>query len=309
MAAMRVYQDQIAHIVSLFITISIASALVCPGKGHAVEKLNIYVVNYPLKYFASRIAGEYATVVFPAPPDVDPAYWMPDAKTISDYQRADLILLNGANYAKWVNKVSLRRFRMVDTSAGFKEQYIETAEILTHSHGGEGQHAHEALAFTTWIDFSLASEQAGAITAALSRKKPAMKDTFQRNYRDLEKDLLKLDRDMKALLSRDSSKPFVASHPVYDYLARGYGLNIKSVHWEPDEIPTDKQLLELRDILQGHAAKWMIWEGEPIKESVERLKTMGIESLVFDPCGNVPDKNDFLQVMRRNVENLKLAFQ
>ncbi len=56
-------------------------------------------------------------------------------------------------------------------SAGFKDQYIEAAEILTHSHGAEGEHAHEALAFTTWIDFSLAAKQAKAIAQALSRKK------------------------------------------------------------------------------------------------------------------------------------------
>jgi zinc transport system substrate-binding protein len=309
MFAIRGYRNQIARIVSLFITISIASALVNPGKGTAGEKLNIYVVNYPLKYFAERIAGEQATVVFPAPPDEDPAYWMPDAKTISAYQRADLILLNGANYAKWINKVSLPRFRMVNTSAGFKDQYIEAAEILTHSHGAEGEHAHEALAFTTWIDFSLAAKQAKAIAQALSRKKPALADTFQRNYKELEKDLLKLDRDMRALVSKHPSKPFIASHPVYDYLARGYGFNIKSVHWEPDEVPDDRQLMELQNILKDHPAKWMIWEGEPAKASVERLKIMGMESLVFDPCGNVPDQGDFMAVMLRNVENLKTALQ
>lgn len=273
------------------------------------EKLTIYVVNYPLKYFAERIAGEHATVVFPAPADVDPAYWMPDAKTISEYQQADLVLLNGANYAKWVNKVSLPRFRMVNTSAGSKEQYLEAAEIPTHSHGAEGKHAHESLAFTTWIDFRLAVEQAKAIAQALSRKRPALEDILQRNYQELEKDLLKLDRDMKTLVSKDPSKPFVVSHPVFDYLARGYGLNIKSVHWEPDEVMDDRQLMELQNILKDHPAKWMIWEGEPVKESVERLKIMGIKSLVFDPCGNVPDNGDFLQVMRQNVENLELAFQ
>jgi zinc transport system substrate-binding protein len=272
------------------------------------EKMTIYVVNYPLKYFAQRIAGEKATVVFPATADVDPAYWMPDAKTISEYQQADLILLNGAHYAKWVNKVSLPRFRMVNTSAAFKDRYIEAAEILTHSHGAEGEHAHEALAFTTWIDFSLAARQAKAIAQALSLKKPALEDIFQRNYQELEKDLLKLDRNMRALISKDPSKPFMVSHPVYDYLAQGYGLNVKSVHWEPDEVPDDRQLTELRNILKDHPAKWMIWEGEPVQESVERLKIMGIKSLVFDPCGNVPDNGDFLQVMRQNLENLKLAF-
>ena len=76
-------------------------------------RLTVYVVNYPLKYFAERIAGDHARVVFPAPAEGDPAYWMPDAKTIGAYQQADLVLLNGANYAKWVKKVSLPRSRMV----------------------------------------------------------------------------------------------------------------------------------------------------------------------------------------------------
>ncbi len=290
-----------------FIYISCA-AIVWGGESPS-DKLTVYVVNYPLKYFAERIAGEHATVVFPAPDEVDPAYWMPGTKTISEYQRADLILLNGANYAKWVRKVSLPQFRLVNTSASFKDQYIETTEIVTHSHGPEGEHAHEALAFTTWIDLSLAAKHAKAIVEALSRKNPALRETFKRNYGALEKDLMSLDRDIKEIVSRDPSKPLIASHPVYDYLASRYGLNIRSVHWEPDEIPTREQWIELRDILKDHPAKWMIWEGDPIPEPVERLKTLGINSLVFDPCGNEPEQGDFLAVMQKNVENLKMVFQ
>jgi zinc transport system substrate-binding protein len=271
-------------------------------------KLIVYVVNYPLKYFAERIGGKHVKVVFSASADEDPAYWMPDAKTISEYQRADL-MLNGANYAKWVSKVSLPRFRLVNTSARFKDRYIVTAEVLTHSHGAEGKHAHESLAFTTWMDLELAAMQAKTIADAFIRKNPEQRDAFQKNYKALEKDLVALDRDIKAVVSKDPSKPLIVSHPVYDYFARRYGLNIKSVHWEPDEIPNNEQWVELRAILKGHPARWMIWEGEPIGESVERLKSIGVNSLVFNPCGNVPDRGDFLTVMRQNVENLKLAFQ
>jgi zinc transport system substrate-binding protein len=53
----------------------------------------------------------------------------------------------------------------------------------------------------------------------------------------------------------------------------------------------------------------MIWEGNPIKEPVAKLKSMGINSLIFDPCGNVPVQGDFLSVMWKNVENLKPAFR
>lgn len=274
----------------------------------ASEPLTVYVVNYPLKYFAQRIGGEHVKALFPAPRGIDPAFWIPDIQTISAYQQADLILLNGAAYSKWVDKVSLPRSKVVNTSRKFKDQYITIEGAVTHSHGSEGEHAHEGIAFTTWLDFEQAAEQVKATADAFSRKWPGLSETFEANYAALEKDLMVLDSEIKTIVSKDSSKPFVASHPVYDYLARGYGLNIKSVHWEPDEIPTDKQLLELRNILKDHPAKWMIWEGEPVKESVEKLKAMGVDSVVFDPCGNTPDQGDFMSVMRRNVEDLSRVF-
>jgi len=273
------------------------------------EKLTIYVVNYPLKYFAERIAGDHARVVFPAPAEKDPAYWMPDAATVAAYQKADLILLNGANYAKWVRKVSLPRSKMVDTSAKFKDRLITAEEVVTHSHGAAGAHAHESLAFTTWLDFDLAAKQAGLVMKALSRKKPAARDFFKKNYAALEHDLLALDEEMKRIAAKNPLSPLVASHPVYDYLSRRYGFNMRSVHWEPDEFPSDAQWSELRAILKKHPAKWMIWEGEPMKESAERLKAIGINSLVFDPCGNIPDQGDFMSVIRRNGKNLESAFQ
>ena len=297
------------RLIGKILIINITFALLAIHSSLAAEKLTVYVVNYPLQYFAERIGGEYVNVVFPVPADVDPAYWMPDMPTITAYQQADVILLNGAGYARWINKVALPRFRMVNTSARFKDKYIEAAEILTHSHGSEGEHAHESLAFTTWIDFSLAARQAKAIAGALSRKRPDLRDIFQKNYAALEQDLMMLDNTIKQIVSENRTSPLVVSHPVYDYFARRYGLNIKSVHWEPDQIPTHEQIMELNRILKEHPAKWMIWEGKPMKESAERLKAIGLDSLVFDPCGNTPDQGDFLSVMRQNFDNLKLAFK
>jgi zinc transport system substrate-binding protein len=292
-------------LIALFHPPSVASGKEAASGG----KLNIYTVNYPLKYFAERIAGDHATVVFPAPADVDPAYWMPDASTIADFQRADLILLNGANYAKWVKKVSLPRSRMVDSSAKFKSQYITAHEVTTHSHGPDGAHAHESLAFTTWLDFDFAARQAKAILKALGRKKPKLRETFQKNYAALHKDLMALDGEIKAVVSKNQTLPLLASHPVYDYLSRRYGLNLRSVHWEPDEIPGAGQWIELQRILKDHPARWMIWEAEPFRESVKRLESLGINSMVFDPCGNVPDSGDFLGKMNQNIVSLKKAFQ
>ena len=48
--------------------------------------------------------------------------------------------------------------------------------------------------------------------------------------------------------------------------------------------------------------------GDPLPESIERLRQLDIESVVFDPAGNVPEDGDFLAVMQNNVENLRSVF-
>ncbi len=290
-------------IFAIFLCVIVTSSL-----SASADRLTVYVVNYPLKYFAERIAGEHATVILPAPAGKDPAFWMPDAKTIADYQQADLILLNGANYAKWINKVALPQFRLVDTSANFKDRYIKMSNVMTHTHGPTGEHAHAGVAFTTWLDFDLAAQQAKAIASALSRKKPAPRDMFQSNYAALEKDLAKLDREIKQIVAKNPELPLIASHPVYDYLTRRYRLNLKSVHWEPHQVPDRNQWGELQVVLKRHPAQWMIWEGEPLPATVAILKSSGIQSMVFNPSANVPKQGDFLSVMRENVENLRAVF-
>ena len=288
--------------------VTMASIATSSLAGNSSGKLSIYVVNYPLKYFAERIGGEHVRVVFPAPATIDPAYWMPGVKTIAAYQQADLILLNGAGYAKWIDKASLPRSKMINTSKKFQDQYIRSEVAVTHSHGPQGEHAHEDVTFTTWLDFRLAALQAQAVAEALIRKKPDNRRLFDQNLQQLKTDLLALDSALREMVRKNPSQPIVASHPVYDYLSKGYGLNLKSVHWEPDEMPNTQQWIELQKLLKEHRAKWMIWEGTPINETMERLKSLGISSLVYDPCGNTPQEGDFLNVMHKNVENLQRAF-
>jgi len=116
------------------------------------------------------------------------------------------------------------------------------------------------------------------------------------------------DSRLLAIVAREPGKPLFASHPVYQYFTRRYDLNLEAVHWEPDETPSGEQWGELEHILEEHPAAFMIWEGEPLPATVERLNSMGLRSIVFDPCGNVPEDGDFLSTMLTNVENLKSAF-
>jgi zinc transport system substrate-binding protein len=297
---MRIYITIIAALWAVMSTSALAAG---------ENKLSLYTVNYPLHYFAVRIAGENADAVFPASADVDPAFWQPPVETIAEFQQADLILLNGAGYAKWLERVSLPRRKLVDTSSAFQDRYIHVQEGATHSHGPGGDHSHTETAFTTWLDFNQAAEQAQAIAAAMMRKRPQWKDDFAKNLAALEADLLVLDQQIKTLVAGQTDQPLLASHPVYQYFQRRYALNLVSVMWEPDEVPNETLWAGLEQTLKGHPASWMLWEGEPNPQNVQRLRSMGVESIVFNPAGNRPHEGDFLSVMQDNVHNLQRVFQ
>ncbi len=268
----------------------------------------VYTVNYPLAYFAERIAGDTVEVVFPAPADIDPATWSPDAETIADYQQADLVLLNGAGYAGWLQRATLSQSRLVDTSGALSDRLIPVDDTVTHSHGPGGDHSHQGMAFTSWLDMQFAAGQARAVFDSLVRLRPENESDYRERLHELEKDIGELDTRLKVVAERIGDQPLLFSHPVYQYLVRGYGLNGRSVHWEPDEIPGDDQWRELFELLGTHNAGWMIWEDEPLPETASRLESMGIESLVFSPCGNRPAEGSFVSVMMENVMALEQAF-
>jgi zinc transport system substrate-binding protein len=285
-------------------TLVAAAALCLSAMVQAQAPLQVATVNYPLAYFAERIGAEQVDVLFMAPADEDPAFWQPTAVQVSAYQQADVILLNGADYAKWLKKVSLPRARLVDTGKAYREQLIHT-HGPSHNHGPEGDHSHAGSAFTTWLDMQLALQQVDAITAVLVRKHADGAASFKANAAALKQDLLALDAELEQLGQQLVGKTFVASHPVYQYLSRRYQLDITELMWEPEMELGVKELSELGRVIQNKSAKWMIWEGVPSQQNQQTLAERGIQSLVYSPAGNRPDSGDWLTTMRSNIKALR----
>jgi len=300
------------RVVWMRVWLALAAVLACgpgergdevrPAGPEAGAPLVVYVVNYPLHYFAERIGGELVRVVLPAPADVDPAYWSPDAETVAAYQGADLILLNGAGYARWVERASLPRTRLVDTSASFRDRLIARDAAATHIHGPEGAHTHADLAFTTWLDPALAVLQARAVADAFAEARPEHEAAFGAGLAALEAALGELDKKLAEAAGAIGETPLLFSHPVYQYFVRRYGLNGRSLHWEPDEPPDERAWRALEELLTEHPARWMIWEATPAEATVRRLEALGVRSIVYSPCANAPGKGDFLGAMRSNTD-------
>ena len=280
-----------------------------PSSPYAPTPLVVYTTNYPLAYFAERIGGDQVEVSFPAPGDVDPAYWAPDPEVIADYQQADLILLNGAGYEKWLERASLPASKLVDTSVVVETSYVPLDDGVVHTHGPEGEHSHKGWAFTTWLDPMIAIAQAQAIQEALSELRPEVAADFRVAFEGLQADLLVLDAQLVEVGADFGDRPVLFSHPVYQYLDEHLGLNGESVHWEPGEMPTEEMWGVLATLLQSHPAELMVWEGEPLEAVKSRLAGLGLQSVVYNPCGNTPESGNYGSVMLQNLANLQAAVE
>lgn len=267
-------------------------------------KPQVYAVNYPLAWAAKQLGGDAADVHFPAPADIDPAFWEPDPETIAAYQQADLILLNGANYAKWASRVSLPQNRMLDTSKGFADKLIAVDSGPVHSHGPEGGHSHGDLAFTVWLDLRLYATQVAAIAEALIALLPEEKDAILQRRQSLVSEVMALDSKLIELGEEVNGAPVLYSHPVYQYFDRRYGLNGFALHWEPDQAPSTRDWAELDDALERHGAKLMVWEDEPTPETRNGLKQRQIQLVIIRPMGNKPENGGFGAGMADNVAAL-----
>ncbi len=276
-----------------------------PVAAAAPARPRVFATSYPLFYFAQRLAGDGAEVVFPAPPNEDPAFWRPAKEIVRQYQQADLILRNGADFEKWVNSTSLPLAPQVDTSVGFKSEWLMFAEVITHSHGPHGAHSHGNIDFNTWLDPLLAIRQADAVAAALAQLLPGREAEIQRRAQELRRGLMGLDQQLRDLSARLGKRPLLASHPVYGYLARRYQWSLASVHWEPDEPVTEAQWTAFDALRARHPGTLMLWEEEPLPAVRSELEKRGVRPVVFLTCGNRPRAGDYLEAMRHNLEELR----
>lgn len=275
----------------------------------SAEPITVYTTFHPTTYFAERIAPENVTVVNPVPAEADPATWDPADEVLAEYQAADLIVINGADFEEWVGYASLPEGRIVDTTAPIKDDLIRSEHGVTHAHGPEGEHVHEGeYDGHVWLNPLLAIQQATVIRDALLQRLPDQRETIEENFAALIADLNALDERLRTLKPRVTATTLVANHPAYDYLAGQYGWNVTSFHFEPDAMPDDEALAELRAFQQENNATLILWESEPAAPIAEAMENLfGLKSVVYAPGERVASGEDYLSVMQANLDRLEAA--
>ena len=265
----------------------------------ANQKPLAVATNYPLYYFAREIAGDAIEVQMPVI-EGDPAMWSPGGDDVSRLQAADLLIFNGAGYESWLDFTTLPANKILDTTTN-RQDLLPIEETTVHQHGPQGEHSHQGTAFTTWLDPKLAIEQARAIMHGLTQLRPESAGLFAVNFEKLEDRLEQLDQSLARVFIDLGDQPVIFSHPVYQYLQQRYGINGRSVHWEPDVEPGTRDWIDFGNLLREPPAKLVIWEAMPLNSTHDRLIEMGVQSVVFDPGANPVEPADYVELMAKNT--------
>lgn len=298
-----------------------------PGKGRAAAAGDprpapamagadvVLTTFYPTEYFAGRIAGGLVPVRCPLPAGEDPIFWQPSTEIIAEFQAAGLVVVNGAEFEKWVAVVSLPATRTVDTARGFQAEFV-THSDTTHSHGAGGTHSHRGVDGHTWLDPQNAARQAEAILGAMARRWPQHERAFRDNHARLAADLRALDARFAELAPALKRLRLAAAHPAYNYIAKRYGLTIADVDLPPDEAPTEAawaaagKVLGVGDARDGTI---VLFESEPLPEIAVTLRSRwGATAVVFSPAESLDAESraagqDYLTIMSSNLDGLSAA--
>ena len=101
-----------------------------------------------------------------------------------------------------------------------QERWIQRSSVTTINTALKENMSMVSHAPMTWLDFQLAADQATSIAKILSDRWPDHAAKIQAQLVSLRADLLQLHHSMLPIATKLDGIPLLASHPVYEYLAK-----------------------------------------------------------------------------------------
>ena len=238
----------------------------------------------PLAWIVSEIAADQVKLIPLMPEGADPATWSPDAKALETLAAADLIILNSTNLERWAQRVSLPIVKTLEVARTCKDQWLRYPEVVTHSHGPEGERSYEGVDGHTWLDPELLRLAASAIKERLVGLVPEQRTLFEQRLKVVDGVLAALAQRLIAITA-GVDVPFLESGPYWGYPCAMAGLSLRRVDLDP-EGNLDASTAELLALVTREAASGiLLWATEPSADLREGLLAQArIESVVWSPA-------------------------
>jgi zinc transport system substrate-binding protein len=288
----------------IILIVLIASLSACtPKNTENDQKIEIVVSFYVLEYLTNRVGGEFVSVTNLLPIAGEPHDYEPSTKDMVTLSKADHIFILGNRFESW--------FEDIEDSIYHKGQ-----EVLVVSEG-----IPTILNATTnqidphvWTSLKNNVLMLNTIKDYLIRIDPDRKTQYEANYQAAKVEFEALDQEFVVTLKNRVRDEFVVNHAAFGYLAKDYGLNmIPIMGIEPDAEPDASMMAQIIDIVKLYKIPYILYEDDADTEvAVTIAAETGALTGVLRPGESLNDKqikdgDDFLSIMRQNLQWLKKA--
>lgn len=306
-------------ILSIILNVSLVacvavSATACGGRANGSigpeggdGTVSVVASFYPLAFAAERVGGESVAVETLTPPGVEPHDLELTPDDLEAIAEADVVVSLGGGLQPSVEEA-------VDAeAAGIAVDVLDRLELLSAS-GEEVRNGAQAASADphVWLDPGRFADVVDRVQAALAEAEPAEASTFRANARVLRDELAALDREFRKGLAACETRLMITNHAAFGYLADAYDLELESISGlAPGSEPDPARIAELAERAREEGATVVFTEDLLSSEAAETLaEEAGLDTAVLSPLegltqAQASDGDDFLSVMRRNLETLR----
>ena len=261
-------------------------------KAEGKSKITAITSFYPLYEFTKEIGGNKVDVSLLVPQGVEPHDWEPTIRDIQKIEQADLIIINGNGFEKWVDKIDSSKVSIINSGRSFGWVTGEPTQSVDYHY---------------WLNPLSAKLQITAITDGLIEADPENADYYKNTKKDYDLKLDALHSKIKTELN-GCKKDFVAFHDAFSYFAHEYDLNQHTVIQSnsPHSEPTSKKLEDIIQLAKSLDIDIIFAEeGVGIRASQVIANEIGGKVLILSPLEIVEDDSSYIEKMEENLLNFK----
>ena len=287
----------------------------------STRNFKVVTTFLPITLFTRAVAGDCAIVTPLIPPNLGPHDFQAKPGDLAALGQARVLVKNGLEMEGFLDKLvataANSQLEVIDASRGVatletKEQGDEPGHHDDHDHAEA--HDHGAVNPHIWLDPLRAVQQVETIRDGLVKADPSCAEGYRRNAAAYTAQLKQLNNEIVSQLKPYTGKTFIAFHDFAPYFAQRYGLNANYLVDVPELNPSPADLQRVSTEVKRTQLKALLSEPQEGNRSFNALaKDLGVKVVVFDPMETATeqasrDPATYLQVMRRNVADLRQAF-
>ena len=256
-----------------------------PVHSSSTDQLQVVVSILPQKYFAGKIAGEFARILVMVPPGSNPATYEPRPSQMRALRESKLYLAVNVPFEKaWINKIARVNpgLEVVHT-----DKLIKKRQMAAHHHSAAPDQKEKISPSQDphiWLSPPLVKLQARVIADAFIRSDPAREKIYQKNLLIFNKELDKLDAEIREIFAGTGQKTeFLVFHPSWGYFADTYGLIQVPVEIDGKE-PSPTETVKLIKYGKAKDIKIVFVQPQfPTKSAEVIAREIGARVVIADP--------------------------